>query len=171
MYGCNQQGLVAENSWCWSHDNQCQNPIKPRLHNWKNKNWRRQNTNTLKSFVKFQETKLTLQVNVLNHLMLSIAQSFCYGSQAEVLRGAVVLILACSNPRSSKNTTRFFALLCTSSEFSIYRIMVWNYIEKLCYFTLLGLLIWLDNYSTIFSQARGRAKVNLHFFFFFLISI
>lgn len=41
--------------------------------------------NELKSSVKFQETKLTLRVNVLNCLMLSITQSFWHGLQAEVL--------------------------------------------------------------------------------------
>lgn len=49
--------------------------------------------NKLKSSVKFQETKLTLQVNVLNCLMLSITQSFWHGLQAEVLRGGAVVLI------------------------------------------------------------------------------
>lgn len=64
--------------------------------------------NKLKSFVKFQETKQTPEVKVLNLLMLRIAQSFWHGSQAEVLRGAVVTLL------KTKNFKKYYQLFCST---------------------------------------------------------
>lgn len=59
-------------------------------------------------FCKIPRAKQTSQVKVLSLSMLSIAQSFWHGSQAEVLRGAVVTLL------KIKKFQKYYRLFCST---------------------------------------------------------